>query len=88
MKWIHTPKDIKKYAGFVYLITNIKTGKKYIGKKFFWSKRTLKPLKGKKTKRRVTKESDWKNYYGSCKKLLEDIKKLHAIQLKQKKLIA
>ena len=58
--------DIGKFAGFVYLIINRKTNKKYIGKKFFWSKR--------KGKRRTM--SDWKNYYGSSETLLEDVKKL------------
>ena len=40
-----TPDD---YYGFVYMITNRATGQKYVGKKFFWSKKTLPPLKGKK----------------------------------------
>lgn len=54
--------------GYVYLITNLISGKKYIGRKYFWKKRTPK---GKK--RRVTSESDWKKYYGSCKELKQDI---------------
>ena len=33
--------------GYVYLITNNVTGKKYIGKKLFWFKKT-KTVKGKK----------------------------------------
>lgn len=48
------------YAGFVYLITDLTNNKKYIGKKFFWSRR-----KDPKTKKRIKKESDWKTYYGS-----------------------
>jgi len=64
-KWIGVPKNIKDYAGFVYCITNKKTGKKYIGKKAFWAFRKLKPLKGKKRKRIQKKESDWRDYYGS-----------------------
>jgi hypothetical protein len=50
-----------KWAGFVYLIRDRENGKEYIGKKFFWSKRksSVKPF------RRVVKESDWKQYYGS-----------------------
>ena len=62
---------INGYYGFVYKITNLVTGKKYIGRKYFWQFR--KP-KGKK--RREKKESDWKFYYGSSKELLNDIKKL------------
>ena len=52
-------------------ITNKSTGKKYIGRKYFVQKR--KPKGGK---RRVTSESDWKRYYGSCPELKEDIKLL------------
>jgi len=61
-------KDIGDYFGFVYCITNKKTGKKYIGRKYFWQFR--KPA-GKK--RRVRSESDWKTYTGSSKVLNEDI---------------
>ncbi len=38
------------YIGFVYLITNLKTGQNYIGKKLTQFKRTKPPLKGKKLK--------------------------------------
>jgi len=54
--------------GFVYLITNKTTGRKYIGRKYLWSFRTPK---GKK--RKVKQESDWKKYYGSCPELKEDV---------------
>jgi hypothetical protein len=53
--------------GFVYLITCTITGQKYIGRKFFWSKKTLQPLKGKKNKRHKLIESDWKDYWSSSK---------------------
>ncbi len=52
-------------VGFVYLLTHKETGLKYIGKKNFYSKRKLPPLKGKKRKRTVIKESDWYEYTGS-----------------------
>ena len=55
----------KEYMGFVYLITDLVASKKYIGKKLFWNKRKLKPLKGKTRRRIQVVESDWKNYYGS-----------------------
>lgn len=61
----------KKYEGFVYLITNLETGMKYIGKKHFWERR-----KNPKTGRRQTKESDWRNYFGSCDSLIQDVKML------------
>ena len=65
-----TSDDIDGKFGFVYRITNIQTGKQYIGRKYFYAFRTPK---GKK--RKVKQESDWKKYYGSCPELKEDIKK-------------
>ena len=59
-----TSDDIDGKFGFVYRITNIQTGKQYIGRKYFIQKR--KPKGGK---RRVTSESDWKKYYGSSPEL-------------------
>ena len=67
------PKDCE---AFVYLITNIITHQKYVGKKLAKFKTTKKPLKGRKNKRRGTKESDWKTYWGSSEQLQDDILKL------------
>jgi|TARA_R110001632_G_scaffold186673_2_gene307039 hypothetical protein len=61
--------DLQMYIGFVYLLTEIDTDMKYIGKKFFWKKVTKPPLKGRKNKRRSLVESDWKTYYGSNDKI-------------------
>jgi hypothetical protein len=67
--------------GFVYLITNSKTGKKYIGRKNVTSTRR-KPLtkkqksEGKKRREIVRSESNWKTYTGSNAKLNSDIKEL------------
>lgn len=66
-----TSDDIGDNFGFVYLITNLSNQRLYIGRKVFWFFR--KPP-GKK--RKVKKESDWKQYYGSCDELKEDIKSL------------
>ena len=63
-----TSTDIGDYFGFVYLITNKSNRRRYIGRKYLWQFRTPK---GKK--RKVKSESDWKNYYGSCPELKEDI---------------
>ena len=60
---------IGDYVGFVYLITNLDNDKKYIGKKWFWSTKKLPPLKGKKRKRTVKKESDWMKYFGSSEEV-------------------
>lgn len=59
-----TSEDIALY-GFVYLITDNKTDRKYIGRKAFFSRKTLPPLKGKTRKRKTVTESDWRSYYGS-----------------------
>lgn len=91
MNWLLEGKEItsieqlgQKAIGFVYKITNNKTGKFYIGKKSLESK-INKPLTKKEQlewnkpgripkKKLVVKESDWQNYYGSSKSLLEEIK--------------
>ncbi len=66
-----TSADINGFFGFVYRITNLQTGKQYIGRKYFVQKR--KP-RGERRKR--TSESNWKAYYGSSKELTADRKLL------------
>lgn len=71
-------------VGFVYKITNIKTGKFYIGKKSLYSntkkrltKKELAELEGPGKKpvfKRVIKETNWLEYWGSNKTLLEELK--------------
>jgi Putative endonuclease segE, GIY-YIG domain len=69
-------------VGFVYLITNKLTGKKYIGKKLAKFKKTtykvikLKNGTKKRKKIRSSIDSDWRDYYGSNDKLNEDVTKL------------
>lgn len=63
---------IEDYIGFVYVITDLRNNKKYVGKKLFRSTKRLPPLKGKSRKRTVIKESDWQDYFGSS----EDVKAL------------
>ena len=80
MQWTYQGKIVEQipeeYVGFVYLITNLADNRKYIGKKLAQFKVTKKPLKGKKNKRRSTKESDWRDYWGSSDTLNEDVQKL------------
>lgn len=63
------------FVGFVYQITNKITGQKYIGKKFFRNT-VRRPVAHRKNKKRIIKESNWKEYTGSSKKLNEDIAKI------------
>lgn len=73
----------KGCIGFVYEITNTRTGKFYIGKKSLFSNTKKKLTKkeiaehtgpGKKpTKKLVTKESNWLDYWGSNKTMLKEI---------------
>jgi hypothetical protein len=75
INWQYNGKDftedlIGNNYGFVYQITNLTNGKKYIGKKFFYSAKT-KQVKGKKKKYKAS--SDWQTYYGSNAKLAEDV---------------
>jgi hypothetical protein len=81
MSWIYkdevinTLEEIPQNAiGFVYEITQLTTGRKYIGKKSLYTHRTLPPLKGEKKKRKIIKESDWQKYYGSQTDLKQLVK--------------
>ena len=78
--------DIGDHYGFVYLITCLENGKKYIGKKWFWSSRKKK-IKGKKRAKRIKLESDWQDYYGSSDALLKDIEKFGKDKFKREILI-
>ena len=75
---IFVPPEPNPYEGFIYIIENLTNGKKYIGKKHFWSR-----IKNKKTGRRKKTESDWRKYYGSSDDLLKDIKKIGVEQFKR-----
>lgn len=69
-------------VGFVYLITNNLSGRKYIGKKLAkFSKTTTKTVKlknGTKKKKKIRSkvDSDWREYYGSSAELTADIDNL------------
>lgn len=82
MDWTHKGETVTELPedceAFVYLITNLVTGRKYIGKKLAKFKKTKPPLKGKKNKRRSTVESDWREYWGSNDHLKEDVVQLGA----------
>lgn len=84
MTWYYKGEPVEeideKYTGFVYIITNLVTDKKYIGKKLSkFSKtnvRTVKLKNGTKKKKKIRSkiESDWKTYWSSSKEVIDDVK--------------
>ena len=86
MTWYYKKKIVEELpedcVGFVYLITNNISGRKYIGKKLAkFAKTTYKVVKlkngtKKRKKIRGKVESDWKDYYGSSDALTKDIQAL------------
>ena len=69
--------------GFIYKITNLLTGRFYIGKKSLWSKKRVKISKKekllnptRKIYKEVIKETNWREYTGSSLVLNQDIEKL------------
>jgi hypothetical protein len=82
MHWTYQGKQLDELPegceAFVYLITNLSNGMMYVGKKLAKFKVTKPPLKGKKNKRRSTKESDWRDYWGSSDRLNADVLELGA----------
>lgn len=78
--------DPCQYEGYIYITTNLETGRSYIGKKNFFHKLNKKltkkeiaelPVTRGRTKQTklVVKPSDWRTYYGSSQEIKEDLKK-------------
>ena len=88
MSWLFESKTVETLpedcVGFVYVITNNLTGRKYIGKKLAkFSRTTYKTVKlknGNKKRKKIRGkiESDWQTYYGSNEQLNKDILALGA----------
>lgn len=70
----------EKVMGFVYLLTQISTGRQYIGKKLFLFS-SSKQVKGKK--KRIKVESDWKTYHSSCEEIVASVKEKGALDWKR-----
>jgi len=83
MTWLYQNTPVETLpdscAGFVYLITNNLTGRKYIGKKLAkFSKttyRTVTQKNGIKKKKKIRSktDSDWREYWSSSDELKKDI---------------
>lgn len=86
MEWIYQNRPVtelpEECAGFVYCITNTVDDKMYIGKKLSRFKTTRYKMhtqkNGKKVRKRLrgTKDSGWRDYWGSSDALLSDIERL------------
>ena len=63
--WVGRKPNPHVYFGFVYQVTNLVTGKRYLGKKQYHTWR----------KKKKSKEMDWHFYCGSSTHLHKDIKK-------------
>jgi len=77
--------NINDYEGYIYMTSFLDVNRQYIGKKNFFhntnvklGKKELENLpvtRGKKpSKKKVTKESDWKTYYGSSQEVKDLLK--------------
>jgi len=83
MTWTYQGNPVEELpddcVGFVYMIQNTLSGRKYIGKKLAkFSKTTTKTVKlknGTKKKKKVRSkiDSDWRTYYGSSPELTKDV---------------
>jgi hypothetical protein len=86
MTWLYQGVEVETLPedciGFVYIICNNVTGRKYIGKKLAkFSKTTYKTVKlknGNKKKKKIRSkiDSDWREYYGSNDQLNKDVETL------------
>ena len=64
--------DHTEWFGFIYRITELSTGREYLGKKQF-GKLQRKVIKGRKNRKHIHSESNWKEYTGSSIHLNEQI---------------
>ena len=74
--WEYSGKLPEDPYGFVYVITNLESGRKYIGKKQMKSIKKMPPLKGNKNKRHKVVETNWKGYTSSSNELNADIEQM------------
>ena len=76
MEWKYQGEELlsdsipEKAIGFIYKIKNLETGQWYIGRKLL-TRAATKTVNGKKKK--IRKESDWKDYWSSSPYLKEVI---------------
>jgi hypothetical protein len=67
--------DPDDWFGFIYRITNLITQQEYIGRKQF-NNRRRKKVKGRRNRKVVVSDSDWKSYMSSSDYVKADIEQL------------
>jgi hypothetical protein len=72
--------DIADNIGYVYMITNLTDGRRYIGKKLFYFSKT-RQVKGRKKRTKVL--SDWPTYWSSSPELQADVERLGAANFRR-----
>lgn len=60
------------WYGFIYRITNVLDGRQYIGRKNF-THTTRKKVKGRKNRKKVITEAQWRYYTSSSKQINKEI---------------
>lgn len=86
MTWIYQQQAVTQLpedcVGFVYIITNLTNGRKYLGKKLAkFSKTQYKTVtlkNGTKKRKKIASQidSDWQEYWGSSRELTADIERV------------
>ena len=86
MQWIYKNQPVEQLpeecVGFVYIITNIISGRMYVGKKLARFKTTRYKMHTQKNGKKIRKKirgavaSDWQEYYGSSDQLNRDVESL------------
>lgn len=101
--WLYRTKEVRELGdmpentfGFIYEVTHIESGKKYLGRKQLLSvqkkalgKKELALIIDKRSskKKTVIKETDWKTYYGSHPEIKQMIKDGKALEFTREILI-
>ena len=93
MQWIYKNQPVEQLpedcVGFVYIITNIISGRMYVGKKLAQFKTTRYKMHTQKNGKKVRKKirgavaSDWQEYYGSSDQLNRDVESLGRDQFRR-----
>lgn len=87
MTWIlpdNFTSPTKEDIGFLYRIVHIPSGRTYIGRKLFWTK---KAFQKNGVRKRKTVESDWRDYWGSSPLLREFVQERGKEEFRREMLI-